>query len=163
MRSNKKFIWWKYQCDCGAKIIVASYNILNNKTKSCGCLRKDFRKIGHGEAALNALIKNYKRGAKDRNLSWFLTKEQAQKLFQGSCVYCGQTPTQIMKTKSNTGNFIYNGIDRVDSLKGYFLNNCVSCCKTCNLAKNNMSKLKFLNWISRAYNYQQNLLQDYCI
>lgn len=40
------------------------------------------------------------------------------------CYYCGDVKN-------------YNGIDRVDSSKGYILNNCVPCCEICNKMKLN--------------------------
>jgi hypothetical protein len=45
----------------------------------------------------------------------------------------------------------YNGIDRVDSTKGYFNENVVSCCKVCNRAKSNLSLDEFKEWISKVY------------
>ena len=46
-----------------------------------------------------------------------------------------------------------NGIDRVDSSKGYVEDNVVSCCKYCNTAKNTMSRDEFFKWIKRVYEY----------
>lgn len=35
---------WECQCSCGNKTIVRSSHLLSNKTKSCGCLRKQQKK-----------------------------------------------------------------------------------------------------------------------
>jgi hypothetical protein len=35
--------------------------------------------------------------------------------------------------------YVYNGIDRLDSSKGYVLENCVPCCSEINWAKRVMS------------------------
>lgn len=32
---------WECICDCGTTVIVNSYNLLRNKTQSCGCLQKE--------------------------------------------------------------------------------------------------------------------------
>ena len=45
------------------------------------------------------------------------------------------------------------GIDRIDSTKGYSKDNCVSCCKMCNIMKNKFSKEDFLNKVESIYNY----------
>jgi hypothetical protein len=44
-----------------------------------------------------------------------------------------------------------SGIDRVDSNKGYTIDNCVPCCKTCNLAKAELSQRDFLDWVRKVY------------
>ena len=40
-RKGSRVVYWECLCDCGNKTIVASYELRNNKTKSCGCLRKE--------------------------------------------------------------------------------------------------------------------------
>ena len=66
---------------------------------------------------------NYKKSAKERNLEWNLTDDYAINLMKQNCYYC------------NDLNGI-NGIDRIDSSKGYFNNNCVTSCFQCNSMKN---------------------------
>jgi len=67
---------------------------------------------------------------------------------------CGIEPKQIRKDRLHlNGDYVHNGIDRLDSSRGYILENCVPCCKVCNYAKRNMSVNDFLNWIKKVYNY----------
>ena len=87
-------------------------------------------------------IQSFKRGAKQRNISYNLSDEFAEKLLQQECYYCG------------TSEFI--GIDRLDSLKGYSEDNCVSCCKYCNLMKNKLSYDLFTTQISKIFKYRIN-------
>ncbi|APC25760.1 HNH endonuclease [Only Syngen Nebraska virus 5] len=70
-----------------------------------------------------------------RNKNFQLTKEQYDILRQGNCTYCGRTCS-----KTHT-----NGIDRVDNDRGYVLDNCVSCCGSCNIAKGMMNVEEFIN------------------
>lgn len=77
----------------------------------------------------------YKMGAKKRNLEFKLSQDEAINLFFKQCNYCNKI--------SSDGNI--NGIDRIDSDKGYFIENCVSCCKKCNWMKLNYSIDKFIN------------------
>lgn len=65
---------------------------------------------------------SYKCGAKQRNLPFNLTKEEFLSFWQADCSYCGDWIATI-------------GIDRIDSDLGYSLDNCVSCCSTCNRMK----------------------------
>ena len=66
----------------------------------------------------------YKNGAKKRNIPFDLTYEEFYTFWNKPCQYCG-------------GEIKTVGIDRVDNTKGYILENCVPCCKTCNVMKLN--------------------------
>ena len=63
-------------------------------------------------------------------------------------------PKQITKGRGNNGDYIYNGIDRLDNSVGYTKENCVPCYKMCNYAKNKFTMEEFLIWINRVYHYQ---------
>ena len=48
---RNKRAYWKCQCDCGNISLIASYHLIKNNTKSCGCLRSETIKtknITHG-------------------------------------------------------------------------------------------------------------------
>lgn len=82
-------------------------------------------------------IAKFKAGAKNRSLSWELTDEQAILLLHKECYYCGQPNA--------------DGIDRVDSTKGYSSDNCVSCCGVCNIMKNKFDCRTFFDHIKLIY------------
>ena len=78
------------------------------------------------------------------------------------CFYCGlshskEIPDRVNETAKGKllSNTIVkcNGIDRIDSSKGYVESNVCSCCKYCNTAKNTMSVEEFLEFIKRIYNH----------
>lgn len=104
-------------------------------------------KLPKGHAARNKVVSYYKRCAKNRDLSFNLTNEEVYTFFTNDCHYCGAYPATVYKHKS--GNFVYNGIDRKDNDLGYTKENCVSCCKMCNLAKRDVSYEDFLKWIQK--------------
>jgi hypothetical protein len=64
----------------------------------------------------------YKNGAKARNISFDLSFDQFMEFWQADCSYCGRPIPTI-------------GLDRIDSSKGYELDNVVSCCARCNRMK----------------------------
>ena len=148
--------YWDCLCKCGTHVTVSARELVILRTRSCGCLQRDtlraLRILPTGVASLNNLILVYRRHARARSLLWGLTKQQAQGLFDGKCSYCGIAPMQVLNTPTN-GNYIYNGIDRVDNSKGYEDGNVVSCCGTCNRAKMAMPLSDFLNWICRVYTH----------
>ena len=58
-----------------------------------------------------------------------------------------------MKEKGKISDTILkiNGLDRVDSSKGYTIDNVVPCCAICNTAKNKMTQKEFKEWIKTVY------------
>jgi hypothetical protein len=40
-RSDNGVIWWRCQCDCGAKIEVRAHGLKSGHTLSCGCLQRE--------------------------------------------------------------------------------------------------------------------------
>jgi hypothetical protein len=70
---------------------------------------------------------------------------------QQSCAAGRQARPNVHRSPHGTGDFTYNGIDKIDSGKGYTVNNVVSCCKKCNFAKSNMSQGEFIKWIRKVY------------
>ena len=67
-----------------------------------------------------AKLYDYKRNAKTKGLLFELDFKTFESLVSSNCKYCGQEGF---------------GVDRVDSSRGYFVDNCVPCCKKCNMMK----------------------------
>lgn len=136
-------IIWKCICECGNIHYVAGSYLLDGRTKSCGCIRREimstqrYTLMLENQAAYNILYKNYRNNAKYRNIEFDLTDDEFRLLTQNNCYYCGKEPAQLCN--STTGAYIYNGIDRVDNSQGYNLGNCVACCGECNRLKRNIT------------------------
>lgn len=140
-------------CDCGKKIVTSGIYLRRGDTRSCGCLQKDkLSRLPHGIAGRNQITRRYERDATKRGLTFVLTKDQLHSLLQGECHYCGAPPQNVASAKPGkmNGSFIYSGVDRKDNCSGYTEDNCVSCCKRCNLAKRTMSYEEFKSWLTRA-------------
>jgi hypothetical protein len=131
-------------CDCGTIKWILISSLKSNRTKSCGCW---WGKLEFGKTTRNDILSQYKHGAKLRQLSWELTDAQFDQLTADVCFFCGRRATNIHKSKYNNGDFIYNGIDRIDSSLGYNINNTVACCIICNRAKSDLSLQEFNSWI----------------
>lgn len=116
-----------------------------------------------GYSGFKKILSMYKNGAKKRNLEFKLSEEQFKALIEDNCYYCGMIPNQISiirnKTYSKEGQerskYKHNGVDRINSEKGYTLANSVSCCKTCNFAKLTMGHWEFVAWIVRVFRFQE--------
>jgi len=112
----------------------------------------------------NYLRSNYRCGAARRNLPFELTPEQIAEIVIRPCFYCGSMPEKSKwAVFIERGRAVYrrfsvvpdhHGIDRVENSKGYTLDNVVSCCSICNVAKRTMSKDAFLEWAKRLAHHQ---------
>lgn len=152
--------FWLCKCDCGKEKVIGVSN-LQRKVKptfSCGCFRYDkitglpaANRLDYAKSNLNSLIHSYRKGAKNRNIKFCLSEEQFEKLTKSECYYCGIKPSQIHSKRETYGQYIYNGIDRVDPDESYVLSNCVACCKTCNYAKRLMKLEEFVKWVIKVY------------
>lgn len=149
---------WECICECGTIKNIRTSSLMQNKTKSCGCLRNKSRKLP-GEATRNALYGSYKIQAKYRQYKFEINKEQFCNLINDNCYYCGTPPKQSIF--NNTRNYSKewkkqsiiskNGIDRIDSNLGYTIENLVTCCKNCNIAKMSLTQCDFFEMIKLIY------------
>ena len=83
----------------------------------------------------------YRGGAKRRGLEFNLTEKEFESFWQVPCSYCGNEIETI-------------GLDRIDSSRGYFLDNVTSCCAICNTMKLAMSRDIFLEQCQKVTNHQ---------
>lgn len=157
---------WLCVCDCGRKTTVLGHNLKSGNTKSCGCLSNKMKKLKilpNNKGVINQIILQYKRHAKDRNLSWNLTYEQVEKIIQQPCFYCGCEKSNRKVTKNCKEGFDHNGIDRIDNNIGYEIKNVVPCCKICNYAKSNMSQKDFILWAVKVANHTKAMAEQWSI
>lgn len=156
---TRKHVWlWK--CDCGNVVESTISSVRYGNRKSCGCqkiekcskyLSQTYRKLT-GESCRNTLFTRYKSNAKDRNLDFKLSREYFLSLILQPCYYCGSPPSNRQTVEWNKDIFLYSGLDRTDNRKGYIEGNVVSCCITCNRAKQTLSQDTFLSWVKNVYN-----------
>lgn len=154
-------------CDCNGRneYVVYLSNLLGKKpTQSCGCLNRErvssgrahserVRRLPEGRAARNSVLGGYRHGARKRGLAWELTDEDFDRLTAENCFYCGSPPAcrtkRVKSVRHYNGDFVYNGIDRIDNAVGYIPGNVLPCCGICNKAKRDLPFDDFLVWIAR--------------
>lgn len=159
---------------CGSTCKWMRNNLLKrDRTISCGCSTRDsskWKSIGpknmpwqlpKGEAAFNNLYYQYKLSAEKRGYNFLLSEEQFRNLTKQKCFYCGIEPSKIIKGQGKTsGDYKYNGIDRIDNSDGYKINNVVPCCFSCNSAKGTLSQKDFFKLINRIYTLHLQINND---
>ena len=116
----------------------------------------DQYKLLPGEAAQNQVITRYKRNAENRNLSVSLTNDELSILFKMNCYYCGNAPSNRFSEKGYRGDFVYNGIDRLDNNQGYHMFNVVPCCIKCNRMKMDANVEDFVEHVAKIHGRMSN-------
>lgn len=151
---------WLCQCSCGNQTKLHSSALTRKRyTQSCGCFRSEKlsnrnkveKRYKDNLAARLAVCHEYRRSAYRRNKLWELSNEFVINLIDKPCRYCGTIGSMRMCVA--TGECYHNGIDRIDNDKGYTVDNVVSCCKQCNMAKNVFTEKEFIEWIHKASNH----------
>ncbi len=145
-RKIKRGVEWRCICDCGKETFAFGGHLRSDYRKSCGCISSE----KFEETGTNIIFNEYFRKAKKRKLDFDLSFLEFKDFIKGHCHYCGIEPSSIRKAQGRDKiQIIWNGIDRIDSNKGYILENCVSCCKYCNQAKSDLTLDAFKNHIKR--------------
>ncbi len=153
-RSGRNRTYYKCLCDCGNEKTMRWTNLNSNGTISCGCARNEahkYRRKPSEDMSFNRLLHSYIQGANHRGLRFELSKDDFKKLTKENCHYCGVPPTKLICVRRDEKGYIYNGIDRVDSSKGYINSNCVSCCEHCNIMKMDYKESEFLEQVEKIY------------
>lgn len=146
------------KCDCGKQKKIWGTSLYRGCTKSCGCFN-DQRGLKSG---LNSVYKLYQKRAEKLKLEFSISFEIFENLCKGKCFYCNREPSNEVKrtTKTKgTRSFVYNGIDRVENVKGYTEKNVVSCCKMCNLMKKDMSTDEWFKQMKKILQYHLDVKQ----
>lgn len=167
---------WIVKCTkCGKLQEQSIPNMKKHKKDTCFyCEHPNSSKPAFGrtrQACMNIderIYTYYKNSVENRNLDplnkqkeWNLNFEQYKKLIHSNCFYCGEPPTndnvwnKSGKRSSDIEEVYINGIDRIDSNKGYSIDNCVPCCPQCNHMKLHYTTEQFFHKIKQIYNYQK--------
>lgn len=158
-KDNNRAFYYLCQCTCGSTTLAVSSQLKSGHKRSCGCIKKELdskkgkaRKLDDYPSAFNKIYKSYKYNSRKRNHEFLLTKNELLSLVTANCYYCDDEPQNLSRDKGLDNEFRYNGVDRIDNNKGYFLENCVPCCFICNRAKMNLSTSDFYTMISKIHN-----------
>ena len=120
---------------------------------------KEYRKRRNLEDPTYFIGKHIKKSANNRKLDhphtqgeyrkWFINQKQV-------CYFCGHSlkTANNFLIKNNINKIDKNlSVDRLDSKKGYLLNNIVLACRLCNSSKSNIISSKDFLEIAKKYIY----------
>jgi hypothetical protein len=151
---------WRCVCDCGNCgncVDIVPAEVARGRVVSCDFCNENSenpkrRVRNHFISSARVVWRQYYKDG-DVSFEYFL------KITQEDCFYCGRKPsnsyTKKMKTKSKNGSgeFIYNGLDRIDSFLPHNKNNVVPSCFQCNFSKLNYKQDDFFNWVEKVYKF----------
>lgn len=171
-KQNRVFTW-DCQCECG-NIVVRNTGELNrgknkNRQQSCRpCAQRLNKTKKSGVSSWRLHYNSYVSGARRRELAFPLSIDDFISICSENCYYCGALPKPFnryvklsgasigeVSANSQQNSWIYvNGIDRLDSDKGYEKGNIVSCCSPCNYIKLDLHEDEFLSIVKKIYEFK---------
>ena len=145
---------YTFKCICGKLFDARLNNVQYGKTSSCGCKKSEYIKRNYRKPIEDIAVNRIFQGMTDkrRKVSNSLSKSQVKDLIFKPCHYCGTEESNTTISKNGNRSIKHNGIDRVDSSKGYEAGNVVTCCKVCNVMKSTLSVDEFKEHIIKLYN-----------
>ena len=141
---------WRCECDCGNEKLVSSHHLTSNAVKSCGCSSGyesgDKNPFFKGYKEIHSVVfRGYQRGAKSRNLEFNVTIEQIWELYVQQGRKCAVSGLPIAFTKNtNKSRHDTASLDRIDSSRGYTIDNVQWVHKEINTMKMNIPQDRFL-------------------
>lgn len=157
--NGNKITKYKVECIKCGDITYKNKGQLD-RYQSMGCIKCTSRITKKITLSINERnYNNYKKKVESQTHHDFnLSFEEFDNLVLQDCFYCGSKPTFPERFKNEFKNreiVNFNGIDRINSSKGYQLNNCVPCCSICNSMKSDLIQKDFLNQINKIYNFNK--------
>lgn len=119
--------------------------------REIGASRKVNGRYVNGYVANGGHFGNYRLRARHRGHAFELTRDEFIAIACRPCHYCGDPPNQTTNRLHFNGPFVYNGIDRKDSARGYVADNCLPCCGRCNTMKSDLPYGEFLRRVATIY------------
>lgn len=166
LENGKNKAYWDCECECGNTIAYRE-DYLRQKEhaeviRSCGCYKRQrIGKIsptwrGYQEISLQYFKNLQKRGI-DRGYCFEITIEQMWEQYIKQNKKCALTGIDIVIKQSTRTNVITDPIaslDRIDSTKGYTVDNIQWVHKDVNLIKNHFSEETFFNYVKLIYEFK---------
>jgi hypothetical protein len=142
--SRNKHSRWNVKCSCGVEKTVLGTHLIQNKTKSCGCIKsrepRNFKGVGKLSKTYYSSLKRGANGGKGRKpIEFNISMEYLWKIYEiqkGLCAY-SKLPIDF---KSKTAS-----CDRIDSSKGYIKGNIQWLHKDINMMKRHYKHDYFLH------------------
>lgn len=138
------------RCSCGFESSLNKYSLMNGSQCCSSCA--SFKGVGD---LAGAYITEIKRRAKKRGLEFNITTQQLWDLINQQDFKCALTGESITVNKNWRKYDFTASLDRINSTKGYTLDNIQWVHKRINKLKSNFTEDELKFWVEKLYNYQK--------
>lgn len=156
---GKNRVHWKFQCDCGNTVVRIGSHLARNKINHCPECNKGTTSHawkGVGDLPKDVFNTIY-HGAISRNLTFEVTIEQLWDLFVEQKAKCALTGWDLQFNKTYRGKTQKTAsLDRIDSTKGYSIDNVQWVHRDVNKLKKNLPDQYFIDLCVSVANYRKN-------
>lgn len=160
-RNGKSVGHWLCKCDCGNEVEVRidNLNSKSRKNKTCGCGRSgssNYSWKGCGDLSGEKWGQICK-SARERDIEVAITIQDAWDLYQkqdGKCALTGW-PLVLYVNGRSTSSDTDASLDRIDSSKGYILDNIQWVHKHINQAKNDLIEYDFIDMCKAVVDHRR--------
>lgn len=141
------------RCKCGKDTILVKYYLINKRTKSCvDCSNKN-KFQGIGDLSLGYFTQTL-QGAKKRNLEFTVTIQELWDLFLKQCGKCALSGDLITLSKCKSKIKQTASLDRINSKKGYVIDNVQWVHKDVNRMKMDINEDEFIKLCKQVVNHK---------
>lgn len=147
-------------CDCGRTVIVDSCALSTNNTTSCGCSSrkrgKEHKNYQGYEDIPKSMFNRIKIGATERNLEFSITIEDIWNKYIEQDRKCSLTGLDLNIGQTNRrrrDGETTASLDRIDSSKGYTIDNIQWVHKDINWMKQNYPQKYFIEMCKKVVDY----------
>ena len=150
----KKETFWACSCACGREYVARGKHIKKERIQSCGCGRKkpSPQRTGCGELP-GRYVHSLRMRAVQRGWVFAVTAEQLWKLFlkqNRRCALSGELLVFPLVQLVKLQHTQTASVDRIDSTKGYTLDNVQWVHKHINYLKQDLSNEAFIEWCRKV-------------
>jgi hypothetical protein len=156
--TKKSRIYWKCKCQCGNEKDIDGGHLRSGHTNSCGCSWYQYGEKHHSWKGYNDIskscFKNIKFNAKNRGIPFKLKIEELWDLFVKQNRKCALSGIPLV-FEAHHGKIQGNvSLDRIDSSKGYIIDNVQWVHKDINYMKQEYSMNHFLELCQKICDFQ---------
>jgi len=157
-RANRHYLW-KCKCECGNEKDIQGAHLRNGHTKSCGCSWYTYGEShkswkGHKEIS-KRFFYSIEQNAKVRKIQFDVTMFQLWDLFIKQDRKCALTGLPLNFSANHNKIKGNASLDRIDSTKGYMIDNIQWVHSSINQMKWNMPQEDFFQMCEAVCNYRQ--------
>lgn len=157
-KDGKYIYYFGCKCDCGNIKIILCSSVIRGSTTSCGCRKDQYSKItGENSSQFTGYkeirgktLNTIQRRANKRGYTFDLLPEKLWDIFLKQDRKCALSGIDIQFGRSEYNTETTASLDRIDSTKGYVLDNVQWVHKTINLMKNVLSVEDFVMFCKKV-------------